>query len=577
MASSLLTRAASLGFCFAALLLARPALAQTYYVFTTLAGSPGQHGYADAKGGAARFNFPFGVAVDASGNVFVTDGPEAYDDEVGPGMIRKITPDGAVTSIAGSPNSYGNADGAGSAARFSNPVGIAVDTGGNLFVADFWNSTIRKISAAGVVTTPAGPRSFSFPYYVAVDTTGNVFVPGGSNTSISSIRKMTATGVVTNFEGEGNSSGQRDVTNSLPPSTSLRGIAVDTSGNLFVAAFHNHTIQKITRAGVVTTLAGLGFIQGSADGTGSAARFYFPDGVAVDGSGNLFVVDSGNHTIRKIAPDGVVTTVAGLAGSYGSADGAGSAVRFNNPNGVAVDASGNIYVADAGNGTIRKGVPMPGFAPAISTQPQNQTIARGHIAVFNATASGSPAPTYQWTRNGVALAGATDATFVLTKASDANTGSYQCIVTNAAGSATSSAVALSIVDALDSGRFKNFSTRASVSSGRSIIAGFWVDGPQQKTVLVCGLGPALAAFGVNGALADPKLEIFNSAGQRIAENDNWSAGLASVFTSAGAYALPAGSKDAAILLPLQPGAYTAVLSGADGGNGEGLIEIYETP
>jgi hypothetical protein len=299
--------------------------------------------------------------------------------------------------------------------------------------------------------------------------------------------------------------------------------------------------------------------------------------VAVDGSGNVFVVDTGNGTIRKITADGVVTTVAGTAGSTGSADGAGRAARFLAPSGIAVDASGNLYVTDTQNRTIRKGVPSPGFEPAISTQPQSQTIARGRTAVFNATASGSPAPTYQWTRNGVALAGATDATLIVTNANDASAGTYQCIVTNVAGSTATAAVVLSIVDALDAGRFSNLSVRAAVSGGRSVIAGFVVDGLRPKTVLIRGVGPALAAFGVSGALIDPKLEIFTNASQRLAENDNWPAGLAGVFASTGAFALPAGSKDAAVLLPLQPGAYTAVLSGADGAAGEALIEIYEVP
>ena len=137
------------------------------------------------------------------------------------------------------------------------------------------------------------------------------------------------------------------------------GVATDSSGNVYVADRSNSTIRKITPAGVVTTLAGLAGYQGSADGTGSAARFYYPFGVATDSSGNVYVADTDNHTIREITPAGVVTTLAGLAGSYGSADGAGSAARFHYPYGGATDSSGNVYVADSGNNTIRKGFLTP--------------------------------------------------------------------------------------------------------------------------------------------------------------------------------------------------------------------------
>src|ERR1035437_967890 len=132
------------------------------------------------------------------------------------------------------------------------------------------------------------------------------------------------------------------------------GAAVDSAGNVYVADYGNSTIRKMTPGGVVTTLAGLATSPGSADGTGSAARFYQPAGVAVDSAGNLYVADYGNSTIRKVTPGGVVTTLAGLAGSPGSADGTGSAARFYKPYGVAVDSAGNVYVPEYGNHTIRK-------------------------------------------------------------------------------------------------------------------------------------------------------------------------------------------------------------------------------
>jgi sugar lactone lactonase YvrE len=131
-------------------------------------------------------------------------------------------------------------------------------------------------------------------------------------------------------------------------------VAVDGSGNIFVADTGNNTIRKITPAGVVTTFAGTAGSPGSTDGTGSAARFNSPCGVAVDGSGNVFVADTGSNTIRKVTPTGVVTTLAGSSGVVGNADGTRATARFNGPSSVAVDGSGNVFVADTGNNTIRK-------------------------------------------------------------------------------------------------------------------------------------------------------------------------------------------------------------------------------
>jgi streptogramin lyase len=328
-------------------------------VVTTLAGTAGAYGSADGTGSAARFDYPSGVAVDGSGNVYVTDSNN--------NTIRKITPAGAVTTLAGTAGAYGSADGTGSAARFQYPSGVAVDASGNVYVADTYNHTIRKITPAGAVTTLAGTAGLSgsadgtgsaarfwYPYGVAVDGSGNVYVADTRNYTI---RKITPAGVVTTLAGTAGARGSADGTGSAARFANPYGVAVDGSGNVYVADTDNDTIRKITPAGVVTTLAGTAGSVGSADGTGSAARFYFPEGVAVDASGNVYVADSYNSTIRKITPAGVVTTLAGTAGASGSADGTGSAARFSGPRGVAVDGSGNLYVADTLNDTIRKSVP----------------------------------------------------------------------------------------------------------------------------------------------------------------------------------------------------------------------------
>ena len=341
-----------ISWCLSALILfasAAGARADTVYAWTNFAGQPGIYGSMDGTGNAARFYYPMGVAVDGSGNVFVAD--------QGAHTIRKVTPAGVVTTLAGSAGSRGSVDGTGSAARFNRPTGVAVDGAGNVYVADSQNLTIRKVTPAGMVTTVAGTAGspgiadgtgtaaqFGQPYGVAVDGAGNVFVADqGAHT----IRKVTPAGVVTTLAGSGGNWGSADGAGAAAQFCYPSGVAVDGAGNVFVADYNNHTIRKVTAAGVVTTLAGSAGNSGTADGTGTAARFYYPSGVAVDGAGNVFVADQYNHTIRQVTAVGVVTTIGGLPGVTGSVDGVGSAARFNNPKGVAVDGAGDLYVVDS--------------------------------------------------------------------------------------------------------------------------------------------------------------------------------------------------------------------------------------
>ncbi len=313
---------------------------------STLAGSSAP-GFADGTGTAAQFNQPDGVAVDAAGNIYVAD----RDNN----RIRKITPDGVVSTLAGS-GIYGFADGTGTSAQFKTPSGVAVDAAGNVYVGDTGNHRIRKITSAGVVSTLAGSGTagfaegtgiaaqFSGPSGVAVDAAGNIYVTDASNHRI---RKITSSGEVSTLAGS--SSGFADGTGSAAQFYYPYGVAVDAAGNIYIGDNSNNRIRKITSAGVVSTLAGSG-IFGFADGTGTAAQFKFPNGVAVDAAGNIYVADVHNHRIRKITSSGEVSTLAGSTSGF--ADGTGSAARFSYPNGVAVDASGNIYVGD--NYRIRK-------------------------------------------------------------------------------------------------------------------------------------------------------------------------------------------------------------------------------
>jgi hypothetical protein len=319
-------------------------------IVSTFAGS-GTLGAVDGIGSAASFNGPSGVVVDAFGNVYVAD---QYNQK-----IRKITSAGVVSTFAGS-GYQGATDATGGAATFYYPSGVAVDATGNIFVADASNYKIRKITSGGVVSTFAGSgsygntdgtgtaASFGTPYGIAVDAAGNVYVAEQGNNKI---RKITSAGVVSTLAGsvyQGATDGTGTAARFYFPS----GVAVDAAGNIFVADSYNHKIRKITPSGVVSTLAGSGSV-GATDGIGTAASFYSPWGVGVDAVGNVYVADAGNQKIRKITPVGVVSTLAG-SGSAGTTDGTGTVASFNNPTGVAVDAAGNVYVADAGNKKIRK-------------------------------------------------------------------------------------------------------------------------------------------------------------------------------------------------------------------------------
>jgi streptogramin lyase len=299
----------------------------------------------------------FGVAVDSGGNVYFADN---YNN-----IILKITPSGVLSTLAGTSGTAGYVDGQGTAAKFNKPYGVAVDSGGNVYVADTVNNRIRKITPSGLVSTLAGSGTegyadgqgtaakFNKPYGVAVDSSGNVYV---ADTFNHRIRKITSTGLVTNFAGNG-IDGYVDGTIGIAQIIGPYGVAVGPNGNIYVSS--TNAIRMIYN-GSVYTVAGANLAGYVDDVNAVDARFSQPFGIAVDSGGNIYVADPGNNRIRKIGftisnDSSLQLTVKTLAGSsFGYADGQGTAAKFNQPYGVAVDSSGNVYVADSGNNRFRK-------------------------------------------------------------------------------------------------------------------------------------------------------------------------------------------------------------------------------
>ncbi len=364
-------------------------------VATTLAGNP-IPGSKDGVGTAAQFNFGAGydfkflfntiggsLCVGSDGNIYVADASNY--------MVRRVTLAGQVTTLAGQAGSSGSVDGPGAEARFGIIQGIVADAAGNLFVADAGQKTIRKITAAGDVSTLAGGRkgtvrdgtgsdvTFGSMVGMAIDGAGNLLVWDLTNWCF---RKITPSGVVTTPTAFGNS-GCNDGPLAAASFNTVSGLATDQSGNTFVADTGNNIIRKISFTGNVTTVAGSA--PTAIDSASSSASFGKLMGVVVDPSGNLFVADRNNHVIRKIAPDGVVTTFAGQCGVSGALDGPTNRATLNCPEYLALGKSGNLYFTDAQGGTIRKITPaglVSTVAGSSATSGQGYVDGQGSAAKF---------------------------------------------------------------------------------------------------------------------------------------------------------------------------------------------------
>jgi hypothetical protein len=397
-------RPSGFGLLAAALLAVTTAWGQsdyaTPYAFTNIAGSFGNQGFADGTNGAAEFWFPEGVAVDTNDNVYVVD--DYYN------TVRLLAPMGTnwvVSTIAGNTNASGSVNGTNQDVEFNEPTAIALDGAGNLYVADAGNNLLRELTPMGgnwVSSTLAGSvgstdgrdgtnaaAHFSYPCGLAVDQFDNLYVADTYNDTIRLVVPMGTNWVVTTIAGTAGDANSNDGTNQAALFAQPSGIAVDQGGNVYVADSGNFTIRKLTPVGtnwVVSTIAGTAGNSGSADGTNGDASFYCPIlfygpmGLAVDAQTNLYVADGGNGVIRKVSPVGtnwVTTTLAGSVGApAGATNGIGTNAAFASPSGVAVDASGNLFMSDPGGNTMWEG----NLAP-VTTPPNTNSVASLSISL----------------------------------------------------------------------------------------------------------------------------------------------------------------------------------------------------
>ena len=322
-----------------------PASSPNSATVVTVAGTQ-IRGFKDGPSTEAQLNSPEGIAVARDGTLYIA--------ETLSGRIRKIDPDGTVTTLLG---------GEGSGPRLKAPHRLAIGPDGGVYVTDAGNNRIIRVTENGefVVVAgdgesgyrdgPAAEAQFNFPIGIGVGPDGTVYVADTGNLRV---RKVSPDGLVTTVAGTGES-GYRDGRALQAQFAGLNELAVDDAGNIYVTEVANERVRKITPSGDVVTVAGTGE-RGSVNGSAANARFDGPAGIAVDASGNIYVAEFGNHGIRKISPDQEVSVLAGGNGP-GFTDGPAAESRFKAPFGIAVDSNGVIYVADSGNHVIRKIVP----------------------------------------------------------------------------------------------------------------------------------------------------------------------------------------------------------------------------
>ena len=327
---------------------------------TTVAGT-GESGFSGDNGPAvdARLSFPHGVAVDGAGNLYIS----------GNHRIRRVDPSGIITTVAGTgERGFSGDNGPAVDAQLYYPIGLAVDGAGNLYVADSRNDRIRRVDPAGTITTVAGTgerglngdggpavdAQLNLPRDLAADGAGNLYIADRANHRL---RRLDPSGTITTVAG----TGERGFSGDGGPAAAARldspdAVAVDGAGNLYIADIGNHRIRRVDPSGTITTVAGTGERGFGGDGgPAAAAQLDRPKAVAVDGAGNLYVTDQGNHRIRRVAPSGTITTHAGTGESGSRGDGGPAvAAQLGFPEVVAVDGAGNLYIAATSNHRVRR-------------------------------------------------------------------------------------------------------------------------------------------------------------------------------------------------------------------------------
>jgi len=547
------------------------------YTITTFAGNVGNAGnLVNGLGTAASFSNPNAVALDSAGNVYVADTLDY--------VVRKITPAGNVTTLAGT-GALGQVNGPGTSAQFGPLKGIAVDSSGNVYVTDWVSNgggpggSLRKITSAGVVSTVLS-GTLNSPEGLTFDSSGNLYIADAGNNVI---RKLTpGSSSPTIYAGTLGSSGFNDGAIGTGQLGFPVGLAFDPTGTLYVTDSEGSNIRKVATNGTLSTYnsgAPLGS-PGQNDGPIVSAVFSHPTGLGSDAAGNLFLVDGGT-VIREITASGNVTTLAGSLGASGVLNSSGMNAKFNGAIGLAASSGSVIFIADAGNGLIRQGTPMISQAPTIQFQPVTQTVINGGSVTLMATVNGSNL-TYQWYLNNVAIPGANSNTLVVGSIGSNQAGNYTVTATNSYGSVTSNAA---VVTVSTRAQLVNLSTRDTAGSGtNALTAGFGlsVASATTKTILIRGIGPTLSAFGLTGVLANPQLGLYDSTSTLIASDVGWNnnAALSAAFTATGAFQLPAGSADSALLStlalsPIAPSTYTAQVTGAGNTTGTALVEVYD--
>jgi uncharacterized protein (TIGR03437 family) len=365
-------------------------------VITTVAGTGRLYGGDGGPATSAQLHQPSAVAVDGSGNVYIAD-----DNPV----IRKVATNGIITSVAGTGTSgYSGDGGPATNAQIRGSAGLAADNAGNVFLAATFENRVRKVSPAGIITNfagngtqgysgdggPATSAQLNYPSILGVDRTGNLYISDNGR-----IRRITPAGTITTIAGNGTSGYSGDD----GPAISAQfngplGIALDSNGNLFVSDSRNHRIRKIAPNGIVTTFAGTGSFGYSGDGGPAANAFFaFPAGMAIDNAGNLYVADTANDRIRKIDPSGIITTVGGIGYGYSGDGGPALSATLGYPEGLAIDSSGNLYDAEHDGFAVRVLKPVTGPALAIGSVTNGASnlagpVSQGEIIVIKGSGLG---------------------------------------------------------------------------------------------------------------------------------------------------------------------------------------------